>query len=431
MDDFRPHASDDPHAEPQTPLSRAREWVELERGGRRYRRELNTMPQWAGSCWYYLRFLDARNEGGFVDPAVERYWMLGRDGAGRPKAGGVDLYMGGAEHAVLHLLYARFWHKVLYDLGHVSTPEPFNKLFNQGMIGAAAYRDERGVYAPAAEVEEGPEVEMRRPGAADTVRTRHYHQGRPVLQAFEKMSKSLKNVVNPDDILRDYGADTLRLYEMSMGPLEQSKPWNTRDIVGVHRFLQRVWRLLVAPVDAHNEDAGWKLNPKIVDEPASADPAADPLERLLHKSIKKVQGDIERFAFNTAIAQMIVWSNEAQKAEHVHRGQLERFLAILAPFAPHAACELAERLGGTAPEALKRWPAYDEALTQDEQVEVAVQINNKPCAKLWVAAGASDAEVAAAALAEAAVSARLEGRALKREPIVRNSPKGKLLNFVV
>ncbi|MBI5864212.1 MAG: leucine--tRNA ligase [Planctomycetes bacterium] len=382
MDDFKPAAGDDPTAEPQTPLSRAKQWVTVARDGKTMRRELNTMPQWAGSCWYYLRFMDPKNGRAFADAAVERYWAIGssreaakpRSHAGPQRAaktGLVDLYMGGAEHAVLHLLYARFWHKALYDLGIVSTPEPFQKLFNQGMIGAAAYTDDRGVYVDASEVRDA----NGQPPSADNAGP-YFHNGRPVTREFGKMGKSLKNVVNPDDIIREYGADTLRLYEMYMGPLDAGKPWNTRDIIGVHRFLQRVWRLIAVSDDAGTAQSGEhgpvartsrqgaagpqaKINPKIVDPPNPA------LERLLHRTIKKVQQDIESFGFNTAIAAMIEWVNEATKADSVGRTQVARFLHVLGPFAPHLAEELNALLGESALLAAAAWPTYDEALTRD------------------------------------------------------------------
>ncbi|MGE0479726.1 MAG: leucine--tRNA ligase [Phycisphaerae bacterium] len=454
MDDFRPRAGDDPNAEPQTPLSRAASWATVERDGMTLRRELNTMPQWAGSCWYYLRFCDPDNDQAFIDPAVERYWMTTRRADGAPAIGGVDLYIGGAEHAVLHLLYARFWHKVLYDLGHVGSPEPFHKLFNQGMIGAAAYRTERGVYVPAAEVREGDEVEMPHPDEVDErqqaaalaqgmsaesaaraarvrVRTRFSHHGQPVLQAFEKMSKSLKNVVNPDEIIREYGADTLRLYEMYMGPLEASKPWNTHDIIGMHRFLQQVWRLVVSDAgDATPPDSklpspganpGECLNPKITTE---RNPA---LERALHKTIQKVGADIQRFAFNTAIAQLIQWKNDAQKAPAVGRDQVERFLLLLAPFAPHIAEELWSRLGHATSITRETWPAFNEALTRDDEVEIAVQVNGKIRARVMIATGASDEDYRTAALAVDAVAMELAGRSPKRVIVV----KGRLVNLML
>ncbi|MFO0838888.1 MAG: leucine--tRNA ligase [Phycisphaerae bacterium] len=444
MDDFKPVASNDPHAEPQTPLSRAREWTYLTRDGRVFRRELNTMPQWAGSCWYYLRFCDPRNDRAYVAPDVERYWMGGRNAEGTPKVGGVDLYMGGAEHAVLHLLYARFWHKVLYDLGHASTPEPFDKLFNQGMITAYAYRDSRGVPVHY------DDIEFRDDAAFATA------TGEKLSASVEKMSKTLKNVVNPDRIIEEYGADTLRLYEMYMGPLEASKPWNTRDIIGVHRFLQRVWRLIVesdadaadgrasrghsvdgAPGDGSDPrdaaprgngdsfgddaaDGAWRLSARISDR------RSEPLERLLHKTIKKVQGDIERFAYNTAIAQMIVFVNDAAKADAIGRDQLERFLRVLAPFAPHICDELWLRLGHGDSIAQAGWPAYDEALTRDDEVEIAVQVNGKLRGRVMIPADADDAAATRAALAVDAVAREIAGRTPKKTIVV----KGRLVNVI-
>ncbi len=408
MDDFKPVASDDPNAEPQTPLSRAGHWTTVQREGAAWRRETNTMPQWAGSCWYYLRFCDPHNDYALIDRDVERYWMGGAAG-GRPKIGGVDLYMGGAEHAVLHLLYARFWHKVLYDLRVVSTPEPFHKLFNQGMIQAYAYLDARGMNVPT------DEVEFR----GDTPHNKA--TGEALTQIVAKMSKALKNVVNPDSIIHEYGADTLRLYEMYMGPLEASKPWNTRDIIGVHRFLQRVWRLVVPQAPENATAPVPAINPKI------GDGRDDGLERLLHKTIKKVTEDFERFAFNTAIAQLIVWVNEAGKAEKIGRDQVERFLLLLAPMAPHVCEELWHRLGHAESLARAAWPAFDEALTRDDSVEIAVQILGKVRARVEVPADAGDDQIVAAALALPAISKEIAGRAIKRSIVV----KGRLVNLIV
>ena len=446
MEDYRPHASDDPDAEPQTPLSRApADWINIKRDGQTLRRELNTMPQWAGSCWYYLRFLDARNDQAFAAENVEKYWMGGRRADGSDKVGGVDLYMGGAEHAVLHLLYARFWHKVLYDLGHVSTPEPFDKLFNQGMITAYAYRDKRGVYVHYDNIDFRVDV------------ARHKDTGEELRESVEKMSKTLKNVVNPDRIIHEYGADTLRLYEMYMGPLEASKPWNTRDIIGVHRFLQRVWKLVVAPTSEPGASApdvasglrarrggaagprtgrpqsepeaharppganGWKLNPRITDG------RDEELERLLHKTIRKVQEDIDRFAMNTAIAQLIVWSNAAQKAKQIGRDQLERFLLILAPFAPHICEELWQRLDHDGSLVRESWPTYDDALTIDETVEMAVQINGKLRGRITVPSDATDEQVVEAAQADETIAAAIAGKQIKRAIVA----KRRLVNLIV
>ena len=410
--DFQPVASEDPNAPISLPLSKApREWREVQIDGRVYRRELNTMPQWAGSCWYYLRFCDPRNDRAFIDRDVERYWMCAYGSGGQPKAGGVDLYVGGAEHAVLHLLYARFWHKVLYDLGYVSTPEPFHRLFNQGMIQAYAYRDRRGVYV------EHERVVFRGEEAY------HRDTGEKLTVSVEKMSKSLKNVVNPDAIVQEYGADTLRLYEMYMGPVEASKPWNTRDIIGVHRFLQRVWRLVVPPPPEGQtpETPLPPLNPRIGDRGDAG------LERLLHKTIRKVTEDVERFAYNTAIAQMIVWVNEAARAPAIGRDQIERFLLILAPFAPHICEELWRRLGHAESLAREPWPTYDEALTRDETVEIAVQINGKVRARIEVAADASDEQIIAAACQNPVIARDLAGRSPRRTIVVR----GRLVNLIV
>ncbi len=446
--DFRPTASDDPAADPQTPLSRAGDWMTLIRDGRKLRREVNTMPNWAGSCWYYLRFCDPSNDAALIAPAVERYWagLPTRDAAtARPgaaaapvaPAGLVDLYLGGAEHAVLHLLYARFWHAVLYDLGHVSTPEPFQRLFNQGMIGAAAYVDERGAYVEAVEVVDAdgrPAAEVPdSPGP-------FFYQGRPVRRELGKMGKSLKNVVNPDTIIAEYGADTLRLYEMYMGPLEASKPWNTRDIVGVHRFLQRVWRLVLMEnpaaraMDSRDQLPGisataaedgaaevWILSGKLSD----ADNPA--LERALHKTIKKVTQGMDAFAFNTSIAQMIVWVNEATKAETLGRSQIARFLRLLAPFAPHVSEELHQRLGGAGLIAQAEWPTWDEALTADEAVEYAIQINGKVRARVQIPAAAGEEQIIADARQNETVARELSGKPLKRTIVV----KGRLVNFIV
>jgi len=385
MEDFKPHASDDPEAEPRTPLSRAADWLEVKRDGQTFRREPNTMPQWAGSCWYYLRFCDVRNEEALIGRAAERYWMGGRGPDGRPRIGGVDLYMGGAEHAVLHLLYARFWHKVLYDLGYVSTPEPFNKLFNQGMIQSYTYRDARGMC-----VEHG-QVELRDQQPC------HKQTGEKLTATVEKMSKSLRNVINPDAIIHEYGADTLRLYEMYMGPLEKGKPWNTHDIIGVHRFLQRVWRLVVPPAEEDDD-----------------------------KTIKKVTEDIERFAYNTAIAQMIVWVNEASRAETVGRDQIERLLLILSPMAPHVCEELWQRLGHGESLAHEPWPSYEPALTRDEMVEMAVQIRGKLRGRVTVPADADEAQIVEAARGLEAVAREIGDRPVKRSIVV----KGRLVNLI-
>ena len=408
MEDFRPHASDDPNAEPQTPLSRATDWIDVERDGEHCRREVNTMPQWAGSCWYYLRFCDPHNPHAMIDRDVERYWMGGGRCTDTPQAGGVDLYVGGAEHAVLHLLYARFWHKVLYDLGVVSTPEPFQKLFNQGMIQAYTYRDSRGVCVAHDQIE----LRNQEPFHKDT--------GEKLTATVEKMSKSLKNVINPDATIKEYGADTLRLYEMYMGPLEKGKPWNAHDIIGVHRFLQRTWRLIVPSPEEGQENAP-ALNPKIADEP-NAD-----LERLLHKTIKKVTEDVERMAYNTAIAQMIVFVNECGKAERIGRDQIERLLLLLAPLAPHICEELWQRLGHADSLARHPWPSYDEALTRDETVELAVQVNGRLRDRVTVPTDATDEQIVAMATQCANIAREIGGKSVRRTIVIR----GRLVNLIV
>ncbi len=416
MEDFKPVASDDPSAEPATPLSRAGDWCRLERDGQRRRREVNTMPQWAGSCWYYLRFCDPQNHERMIGEEVERYWLRGTAADGKPKFGGVDLYVGGAEHAVLHLLYARFWHKVLYDLGVVGTPEPFHKLFNQGYIQAFYYENDRGVRVPADEVVDADG------NAATDVQDKDgpfFHDGQPVTRHYGKMGKSLKNVVNPNGVIEEYGADTLRLYEMYMGPLEASKPWNIRDIIGVHRFLHRVWRLVVQ--EKAPESGEWILNPKIGDQ------RDDDLEKLLHRTIRKVGEDIEKMAYNTAIAEMIKWSNEAQKADAVHRDQIDRFLRILSPFAPHMAEELAARLGREGLLAAADWPAFDEALTVDDAVEIAVQIKGKVRARITVPAGASDEQMVELAKQDPGIAEQIAGKEIRRAIVV----PGRLVNLIV
>jgi leucyl-tRNA synthetase len=403
MADFTPAASDDPDAPPRPPLSRAPEsWRHVILDGIRYERELNTMPQWAGSCWYYLRFIDPQDAGVFVDPEKERYWMGGM---------GIDLYVGGAEHAVLHLLYARFWHKVLFDLGHVSTPEPFGRLFNQGYIQAYAYRDGRGIVVPVEEVvdQDGrPAAEVQ-----DQPNRRFFCKGEPVTQEYGKMGKSLKNAVNPDDICDTYGCDTLRLYEMYLGPLDASKPWNTRDIVGVHRFLQRIWRNFV------EEDTNGLL--------ISEEPPAEEHIRLLHKTIKRVTDDMERLSFNTAIAALIEMNNALKGLPRIPRALAEPFVLMLAPMAPHLCEELWQRFGHPESLAYAPWPAYDAHVLVEDTLEIAVQVNGKLRATLVVPADASKDAILIAARTQDNVMKHLEGKALRREIYV----PGKIVNLVV
>lgn len=418
IDDFRPTVSEgNDGGMPEPPLGRAKDWATVTRDGRTYRRELNTMPQWAGSCWYYLRFCDPRNDHRFVGQDAERYWMLSKRKDGRPHVGGVDLYLGGAEHAVLHLLYARFWHKVLYDLGHVSTVEPFGKLFNQGMIRAYAYRDARGIPHGY------DEIDFRDDGKAVLRET-----GEVLSANVEKMSKSLKNVINPDDVVNEFGADALRLYEMFMGPLEASKPWNPRDVPGVFRFLQRTWRLIV------DEDSGELSSFVVSAETASRAPGsgseADPLERALHKTIQKVTQDIERMAFNTAISAMMEFVNEVYRAKSIRKDQAERLVLILSPFAPHLCEELWQRLRGPAwtdSVSKEPWPNWNEKLVVDDEVEIPVQVSGKVVARITIPRDADEAAARNAAMANAKVADRLAGRTVAKTIYI----PGRLLNLVV
>jgi leucyl-tRNA synthetase len=320
------------------------------------------MPQWAGSCWYYLRYLDPQNQQALVDPDIERYWM-------RPR--GVDLYVGGVEHAVLHLLYARFWHQVLYDIGVASTPEPFGRLFNQGYILADAFTDARGQYVPPAEVTRGPD------GWA--------YRGQPVTRRAGKMGKSLKNGVSPDEIYGSYGADTLRLYEMAMGPLDGDRPWHPDDIVGMHRFLQRLWRLII------DETTGETL-------PAPPSPPEPPLDpattRLLHQTIIAVREDFAALRFNTAIARIIELTGHASRLDRVPRALAEPLVLIVAPLAPHIAEELWQRLGHSESLAYEPFPQADPALAADATVTLPVQVNGKRRFSIEVPTTAGEAEIA-------------------------------------
>ncbi len=398
MEDFKPASvPEGSDALPEPPLGRAKEWVRVEQDGRIFRRDLNTMPQWAGSCWYFLRYVDPTNDSQMVDPAKEQYWMP------------VDLYIGGAEHAVLHLLYSRFWHKVLFDLGHVSTPEPFTKLFNQGMIRSFAYRDSRGVYVGY------DQIDFREDGAYQK------QTGEKLIEAVEKMSKSLKNVINPDDQVAQYGADTFRLYEMYMGPLDAAKPWNTRDVPGVHRFLQRAWRLVVDPESGDLAAAVQDVEPD------------QDVLRILHQTIRKVGEDIERLRFNTAIAQMIVFVNEMTSRSLRPRKALEQFILLLSPLAPHVAEEMWQRLRGKAWKdsiAWEPWPAFDAELARESEVEVAVQIGKKVRARFTVPADLSDAAIQEKALNDAGVQQAIAGKPV-RHIRVAGSPKGKLVSIVI
>ncbi|MFG1837744.1 leucine--tRNA ligase [Micromonospora sp. NPDC049175] len=399
VDDFSPKtfAADDANSNPETPLSRRRDWVEVELdlgdGPKRYTRETNVMPQWAGSCWYELRYLDPTNSGRFVDAENERYWMgPQREG----DCGGTDLYVGGAEHAVLHLLYARFWHKVLFDLGHVSSFEPFRKLFNQGMIQAYAYTDSRGSYVQAEEV-------MERDGA-------YYLGDLAVNREYGKMGKSLKNVVTPDDMCAAYGADTFRVYEMSMGPLEVSRPWETRAVVGSYRFLQRVWRAVV------DEQTGALR--------ITEDPADEATRRLLHRVIDGVRGDMDGIRFNTAIAKLIQLTNGLTGLSATPREVAEPLVLMVAPFAPHLAEELWRKLGHDTSLTYADFPTADPALLVADTVTYPVQVNGKVRGRVEVPADAAEEVVRAAALE--AVAATLAGKEPRKVIVV----KGRMVSVV-
>jgi leucyl-tRNA synthetase len=380
-----------PTADGQPPLARAEEWLKTTdpETGAPALRETNTMPQWAGSCWYHLRYCDPQNHDAAWSKEAEDYWMP------------VDLYVGGAEHAVLHLLYSRFWHKVLYDAGFVHTKEPFQKLFNQGMILAHSYRDEQGKYHYPHQVEKKDEQWVCK------------ETGVPVATQIEKMSKSRFNVVNPDDVVREHGADSMRLYEMFMGPLDRDKPWSEEGVSGVHRFLKRVWHLFIG------EDGG--LHPRIVE--SGGDEA---LVKELHKAIKAVTHNVEHMLFNTAISRMMEFVNAAMKAESVDRAVLEPFLLLLAPFAPHIAEELWQRMGHDDTLAYATWPTHDESLLEEDSVVIPVQVMGKLRGKITMPVGAEKDAVLAAAKADPKISAHLDGKKLVKEIYV----PGKMINFI-
>ena len=390
IDEYRPTDDGRP------PLARAGDdWLRVELPvGQTGTRETNTMPQWAGSCWYYLRFLDPHNDTEAWSQEAENYWMP------------VDLYVGGVEHAVLHLLYARFWHKVLYDCGLVHTVEPFHKLFNQGMVLAHSFRDARGKYYHPDDVEERDD---------GTVVARSTGE---VLEAqVEKMSKSKLNVVNPDEVIEQYGADAMRLYEMFMGPLEVQKPWQMSGVEGVDRFLQRVWRLVV------DEKSGG-LNPKITDSAPDSEPD---LNRTLHKTIKKVTSDTETLQMNTAIAQMMIFVNQATSTETLPREILTAFLRLLGPYAPHIAEELWRRLDQPGLIAHAPWPHHDEELCIDDLIPIVIQINGKKRDELQVPKDTEKDELERLALGSEKARKFLEGRQPKRVIVV----PGRLVNIVV
>ncbi|MCB1173899.1 MAG: leucine--tRNA ligase [Leptospiraceae bacterium] len=362
-EDFQPAESG------ESPLARLPDWMSHEtEDGRHLRRESNTMPQWAGSCWYYLRFIDPANDAAMVDKKKESYWMSN---------GGVDLYVGGAEHAVLHLLYARFWHKVLFDLGYVSGPEPFKKLVHQGLIMGADNR---------------------------------------------KMSKSLGNVVNPDDVVAEHGADAFRLYEMFMGPLEQSKPWSEQGIEGIVRFLNRVWRLYTTNAENVELDG---VDPQLLAEKDSTQMAAT--NRTIHATIKKVTADIEKLSFNTAISQMMIFVNEFLQTKQIGQFGARSFVQLLAPFAPHLAEELWSRLGETDSLSYAPWPRFDPALIVADEIEVVFQVNGKLRGKTLVAADITEEKLKTLAFADESVQRAMADKEPRKVIVV----KKKLVNIVV
>lgn len=406
MEDYKPSGK------PEPPLGKATDWVRVTRDGKHYLRETNTMPQWAGSCWYYLRYLDSRNGKAFCGQAKETYWMP------------VDLYVGGAEHAVLHLLYSRFWHKVLFDRGHVHTPEPFQKLVNQGMIlGEMEYTSYRRNDQWQSIVKEIPadweavrleEDQVEKQG--DSFVLKENPKIRIDARAF-KMSKSRGNVINPDKVVDEYGADSMRLYEMFMGPLEATKPWSMRGVEGVYRFLSRVWRLLI-----DDRADQMKLNDAIQD----VEPDRDTL-RKLHQTIQKVTEDLEGMSFNTAIAAMMEFSNHLTKLPIRPRSVLDPFVLLLSPFAPHLAEELWHALGHADTLAYEPWPKFDATLTRADAIEVPVQINGKLRAKLTVPADIDEATLRETALADEKVRALIEGKTIRKVIVV----PGKLVNIVI
>jgi leucyl-tRNA synthetase len=430
LEDYKPTNSNLVGGVPEPPLVKAKAWLEVTRDGKRYRRETNTMPQWAGSCWYYLRYLDPKNEMTFADSAKLKQWLP------------VDLYVGGAEHAVLHLLYSRFWHKVLFDRGHVPCAEPFQRLVNQGMIlGETRYYpdlkladatdNERSQRIIWMETSPFTEDEVEAKGSKyylkeTTVAQKHSVQEimdrfsfwkYEVLPRADKMSKSRGNVINPDDVVNEYGADSLRLYEMFMGPLEATKPWSMRGVEGVYRFLNRVWRLAI---DDRLETV------KLLDTVQDVEPDKETL-RILHHTIQRVTDDLESMSFNTAISAMMELTNHLTKQTVRARSVLKTFVLLLSPFAPHLAEELWHAFGSTTTLAYEPWPSYDANLLKVDTLEVPVQINGKLRGKLTVAADISKDALEHAALNDEKIKSQLEGRIVRKVIVV----PGKLVNVVV
>jgi leucyl-tRNA synthetase len=380
MEEYKPSGTG------ESPLANAGEWLDYvcPETGLKGRRETNTMPQWAGSCWYFLRYIDPLNQDAAWQQEKENYWMP------------VDLYVGGAEHAVLHLLYSRFWHKTLFDLGYVSTEEPFQKLVNQGMILGLSHRDKRGSLVPNDLVDFTPDGPL------------HKETGEKLVEFPAKMSKSLKNVVNPDDIISVYGADSMRLYEMFMGPLEATKPWNTQGVEGVYRFLRRAWRM-ITEIEISND----------------LEMTADQL-RTLHATIKKVTKDTAEMGFNTAISQMMIFVNEFSKAEKLPREAAEKFILLLAPYAPHMTEELWAFLDHSGTLAYAPWPEYSEEFLKVDEVEILVQVLGKPKARIMMPPEATNEQMQDIAMANEEVQAAIAGKTIRKVICV---PK-RLVNIV-
>jgi leucyl-tRNA synthetase len=404
-DQFSPRTfdPDDADSDPESPLDRVTDWVtvrlDIGDGEQEYRRETNVMPQWAGSCWYQLRYCDPDNDEAFVDPELERFWVGPQTNLRPDHPGGVDLYVGGVEHGVLHLLYARFWHKVLYDLGHLSSKEPYSRLYNQGYILAAAYKDARGIYVDAAGVQvDGDAFE---------------YDGSPVDREFGKMGKSLKNAVSPEEMYERYGADTLRLHLMATGPLDASRPWETRDVIGMYRFLQRLWRNVV------DEDTGASS--------VTDDRATEATRTQLHRTIAAVRDGYEHLRVNVAIAKLVELNNHLTKLGATPREVAEPLVLMVAPVVPHIAEELWRILGHDDTLAREPFPVADADFLVDDVIELPVQVNGKVRARITVAADADDATVTSAALADDKVTATIDGATPRKVIVV----PGRMVNVVV
>jgi leucyl-tRNA synthetase len=388
MDDFKPTGM------PGGPLEKATEWIHVKRDGRKFARETNTMPQWAGSCWYYLRFCDPRNRDKAWDPAREKYWMP------------VDLYVGGAEHAVLHLLYSRFWHKVLHDRGHVSTVEPFQKLVNQGMILSTTYRTSEGRVVPYSRIDfkEG--------------RAFHAETGEDLVGETEKMSKSRGNVIAVDVPIQQYGADTTRLYEMFIGPLESTKPWSMQGVEGISRFLNRAWRMIVDE-SADRPD----LSPAVVKNDTPPD---EEQLRVEHKTIDAVTKDMDSLSFNTAISRLMEFVNYFTAKDVRPHSCMESFVLMLSPMAPHIAEELWQVLGHSESLSHAPWPGLDPRYIQESSIQIPIQINGKVRGRITVSAEADKIEMERAALSDSNVKKHLEGHSIRKMIVIPQ----KMINIV-